>query len=243
MREESELIKAIDYFVRGEFYCSRQPASQIYDYDSIKHLAFGANVDGRTDEFIVYNSNPAHVFYTINKLDIKKDYWITVFSDEELDEYETKGYTIKSKEFLMILNLESGSFETDTKIIKRVKTEEEAQSINHFFNKTVIEPEKLNDPNLHFYIAEENGYPVSHGSYARVDQTVFLNNVFTSKVHRGKGMAKTLCQKMLIDAKQEGAVQSVLISSQTGHPLYLKMGYRDVSKMWVFMSRDKNMVP
>jgi predicted acetyltransferase len=47
-------------------------------------------------------------------------------------------------------------------------------------------------------------------------------------------MAKALCRKMLIDAKQEGAVQSVLVSSQIGHPLYLKLGYRDVSKMWVF---------
>lgn len=234
MWEETELKKAVDFFVRGEYYCSRQPASQVYDYDSIKHLAFGTHVDGRTDEFIVYNSNFAHVIDTVNKLDVEKDYWLTVFSDEEHCIYEAEGYTIKSSEFLMILYLDNWSLEPENKIIKCVKTEEEARRINHFFNKAVIDLKKFNDPNLHFYIAEDNGYPASYGSYALLDKTAFLNNVFTPKEHRGKGLAKALCRKMLCDAQQEGAVQSVLVASQMGHPLYLKMGYRDVSKMWVF---------
>lgn len=233
MGEKTEFKKAVDFFVRGEYYCSRQPASLVHDYDSIKHLAFGTNVDGRTDEFIVYNSNPAHVIDTINKLDIKKDYWLTVLSDEEPYSYDTEGYIIKRTEFLMILNLDSWSFETKNRIIKCVKTEEEARRVNHFFNNA-IDLKKLNDPNLHFYVGVENGHPVSHGSYVLLDTTVFLNNIYTSKIHRGKGMAKALCKKMLIDAKQAGAVQSVLVSSEMGHPLYLKLGYRDVSKMWVF---------
>ncbi|MBS4189539.1 GNAT family N-acetyltransferase [Bacillus sp. FJAT-49705] len=234
MREKTELEKAVDFFVRGEFYCSRQPSSQLHDYESIKHLAFGTNVDGRTDEFFVYNSNPVHVIETINKQDTKKDYWLTVFSDEKPYSYDAEGYTIKSTEFLMILNLDNWSFETEDKIIKRVKTVEEARRINHFFNKAAIDLKKLDDPNLHYYVGEENGHPASHGSYALLDKTVFLDNIFTSVIHRGKGMAKALCRKMLIDAKQEGADKSVLVSSQTGHPLYLKLGYRDVSKMWVF---------
>lgn len=237
MREKTELIKAIDFFVQGEYYCSRQPTSQVHDYDSIKHLAFGTNVDGRTDEFVVYHSNPSHVLDTINKLDIKTDYWITVFSEEESHRYAAEGYPLKRTEFLMILNLDSRSFETENKIIKCVKTEEEARRINHLFNRTAIDLERLNDPNLHFYVGEENGQPVSHGSYALLDKTAFLSNIFTSKIHRGKGMARELCRKMLMDAMQEGAVQSVLISTQLGHPLYLKLGYQDVSKMWVFERR------
>ena len=230
-----ELKKAVDFFVQGEFYCSRQPASQLHDYDSIKHLAFGTTVAGRTDEFFVYNANPARVMETINKQGTKKDYWLTVFSDEKPYSYDAQGYTLKSTDFLMILNLDSWSFETENKIIKRVKTEEEARRINHFFDKTVIDLTKLDDPNLHYYVGEENGHLASHGSYLLLDNKVcFLDNVFTSKIHRGKGMAKALCRKMLVDAKQEGAVKSVLASSQKGHPLYLKLGYRDVSKMWVF---------
>lgn len=235
MKKKTELIKTVDFFVRGEFYCSPQPATQLHDYDSIKHLAFGTNVAGRTDEFFVYNSNPAHVIETINKADTKKDYWLTVFSDEKPYSYDTEGYTIQNTEFLMSLNLDSWFFETENKIIKRVKTEEEARRINHFFDKAVIDLKKLDDPNLHYYVGEENGHPASHGSYLLLDKTVcFLNNIFTPEIHRGKGMAKALCRKMLIDAKQEGAVKSVLVSSQMGHPLYLKLGYRDVSKMWVF---------
>ncbi|MBS4203418.1 hypothetical protein [Lederbergia citrea] len=51
MWKKTELKRAIDFFIQGEFYCSRQPTTQLYDYDSIKHLALGTNVDGRTDEF------------------------------------------------------------------------------------------------------------------------------------------------------------------------------------------------
>ncbi|WP_188455712.1 GNAT family N-acetyltransferase [Virgibacillus oceani] len=230
-----ELKKAVDFFVRGEFFCSRRPASQIYDYDSIKHLAFGTTVAGRTDEFFVYNANPAPVMETINKQGAKKDYWLTVFSDEKPYRYDAWGYTVKSTDFLMSLNLDSWTFEIENKIIKHVKTEEEARRINQFFDKTVIDLTKLDDPNLHYYVGEENGHPVSHGSYFLLDNTVcFLDNVFTSKIHRRKGMAEALCRKMLMDAKQEGAVRSVLASSQMGHSLYLNLGYQDISKMWVF---------
>lgn len=237
--EKIELRKAIDFFIQGEFYCSRQPASQLHDYGSIKHLALHTNVDGRTDEFFVYNSNPAHVIELINKQDTKEDYWLTVFSDEKPYSYDAEGYIIKNTEFLMMLNLDSWVYETDNKIIKRVKTEEEARRINHFFDRSVIDLKKLDDPNLHFYVGEENGGPASFGLYLLLDKTVcFLSDIFTSKIHRGKGLAKALCRKMLIDAKHEGAVKSVLASSQMGHPLYLKLGYQDVTKMWVLKKQS-----
>ncbi|WP_059173966.1 GNAT family N-acetyltransferase [Bacillus sp. FJAT-27445] len=234
MGEKTELKKAVDLFVRGEFQCSRQPTTQLHNYDSIKHLALGTNVDGRTDEFFVNDSDPAHVIEFINKQDVKEDYWLTVFSDEKPNSYDSEGYTLYSTEFLMMLNLDSWSIETENKIITRVKTRDEARRINHFFDRNVIDLKKLDDPNLHFYIGEVDGRPVSFGRYFLLDKTVcFLSDVFTSKIHRGKGIAKALCRKMLIDAKQEGAVKSVLASSQAGHPLYLKLGYHDVTKMWV----------
>lgn len=198
MVEKTELVRAVDLFVREEYYRSRQPESRLHDYTSLKHLAFDTNVDGRTDEFIVYHSNPAQVIDTINQLDIKKDYWLTVFSDEVPHTYDAEGYTIKSTEFLMILNLDSWSFETENKIIKCVKTEGEAQRINHVFNKTVIDLNKLNEPNLYFYVGEDNRYPVSHGSFVLLDKTAFLNNVYTSKIHRGKGMAKHFVEEFLL---------------------------------------------
>ena len=234
MGEKTELNRAIDLFVRGEFYCSPQPTTQLHDYDSIKHLAFGTTVGGRTDEFFVYNSNPAHVIEIIDKQDTNENHWLTVLSDEKPYCYDAEGYTIKSTEYLMMLNLDNWSIETENKMIKRVKTQEEARRINHLFDKAAIDLDKLDDPNLHFYVGEENGHPASYGRYLLLDKTVcFLSHVFTSKTHRGKGIAKALCQRMLIDATQEGAVKSVLAASQMGHPLYLKLGYRDITKMWV----------
>ncbi|WP_026908418.1 GNAT family N-acetyltransferase [Paucisalibacillus globulus] len=233
MGENMELKNAIDYFTRCEFYCSRQPTSQLYEYDSIKQLAFGTTVFGRTDEFFVYNSNPAYVMETINKQGIEENYWLTVLSDEKPHTYLAEGYTIRMTDYLMNLNLESWSFETENKNIRRVNTKKDAQRINDVYGKTAINLEKLDDPNLHFYVGEENGQPAIHGSYIIFDKTVCLDNIVTLKAHRRKGFAKALCRKMLLDAKKEGATESVLASSQMGHPLYLKLGYKDVSKMWV----------
>lgn len=239
MGKKMKLKEAVDLFVRGEFCCSRQSMTQLHDYDSIRHLALGTNVGGRTDEYFVYNSNPAQVIKIINEQDTKEDYWLTVFSDEEPYSFESEGYAIKNIEFLMMLDLDSWSIETENKIIKRVNTEEEAQRINYFFDRAVINLNNLDDPNLHFYVGEDNGDPVSLGRYLILDNTVcFISNVFTSKIHRGKGIAKALCQKMLNDAKQEGAIKSVLASSKMGHPLYLKLGFGDVTKMWVLMKQS-----
>ncbi|WP_430789058.1 GNAT family N-acetyltransferase [Virgibacillus flavescens] len=230
----AEFSRAVDLFVRGEYYFSSQSESQVHVYDSVKHLAFGKKVSGRTDEFIIYYLKLDHLINIINKLGLKKDYWLTVISDEKPYILNERGYTIKSNEFLMDLNLDSWPFKTENKIIRRVKNKGEACRINDFFDKAVIDLEKWNEPNLRFYVGEENGNPVSYGSYALLEKTVFLNNVFTSKMYRGQGIAKALCQNMLIDAKREGANQSVLVSSQMGHSLYQKLGYRDVSKMWVY---------
>lgn len=121
----------------------------------------GFTVAGRTDEFFVYNANPTSVKETINKQGIQKDYWLTEFSDEKPHSYDAEGYTNKTIDYLMNLNLGSWSFEEANKIIKRVKAEEKAQGINHFFNKKVFDLTKLNNPNLDYYIGEENGGPVA----------------------------------------------------------------------------------
>lgn len=238
MRNQTEIKEVIDYFVRGECYCSRKPETQIHDYDAIKHLTFGSEVGGRTDEFFVYDANPANVLEFVNRQGLKTTYWLTVFSDEKPGGYESEDYTVKSEEFLMNLDLDNVSFETGNRNIKRVRTEEEAQRINDYYGKEAIK--KLEDPNMRYFVGEEEGEPASRGSYALIDNVACLDNVFTAKTHRGKGLANALCQTMLMDAKQEGARESILVSSQMGHALYLKLGYQDVSKMWVF---ERNLNP
>lgn len=34
MRRKTELKNLVDFFIQGEFYCSRQPSTQLHDYDS-----------------------------------------------------------------------------------------------------------------------------------------------------------------------------------------------------------------
>ncbi|WP_010530602.1 GNAT family N-acetyltransferase [Lentibacillus jeotgali] len=228
------LKKVVNLFVQGWVYCRREPTTQLHEFDTMKHVNFGTEVVGRTNEFFVWDSNLRHVISTIHEQFAQKEHWLTVFTNEKPDNNDIEGYKFSNSEYLMILDLEDHSFETGDKVIRRVQTKEEAQYINDFFDKVVIDLKKMDDPCLHYYVGEENGELTSHGRYSILDNTVCLDRIFTAEIHRGKGIAKALCQKMLLDAKEEGAVKGVLASSQMGHPLYLKLGYRDVSKMWVF---------
>ncbi|MGF7015450.1 GNAT family N-acetyltransferase [Ornithinibacillus bavariensis] len=84
----------------------------------------------------------------------------------------------------------------------------------NLFKSYYIYFNKLDNPNLFFYVGEENGQPVSYGRNLILDKKVcFLSDEFTSNTHRGKGMAKALCGKILMDAVREGAVKSELATT------------------------------
>lgn len=239
MHTKEDLKKIIDLFIRGWVYCRCGPSTKLYYSESMTHVDFGRNVRGRSHEFFIWNLNSGKVMDRIKEKMDSSDHWATVFSDTRPADDEVMDYKQTSSEFLMTLDLQQmDSLQTEDQRIKRVRTIGEAQSINQFFDNGVVELNRLDDLHLHYYFIEEDGHPACYGSYSLLDQTVCLDKIFTAEAHRGKGMAKELCRKMLFDAKQEGAAQGVLISSQMGHPVYLKLGYQDFTNIWTYSKKS-----
>lgn len=84
-------------------------------------------------------------------------------------------------------------------------------------------------------IAEENGKLISTAAIAyykfppsftnKTGICGYITNVYTAPEHRGKGFAKMLLIRLLEDAKERGVKRLWLGASESGRPLYEKLGF------------------
>jgi GNAT superfamily N-acetyltransferase len=78
-------------------------------------------------------------------------------------------------------------------------------------------------------IAYVNGGPVSGAFALPIDDALYVAWVATAKEHRRKGLAESVIRTSLDDARKEtGLDRTLLHATADGHPVYLRMGYRDV---------------
>ncbi|HWR52975.1 MAG TPA: GNAT family N-acetyltransferase [Bryobacteraceae bacterium] len=86
------------------------------------------------------------------------------------------------------------------------------------------------------------GYVGYHGNFAVTSSAVFaeagvagLYAVGTLPAHQRKGYAEAMLRIALEDSYgQAGITATVLQSSAAGHKLYQRLGYRDITRYWVF---------
>lgn len=78
-------------------------------------------------------------------------------------------------------------------------------------------------------IAYIKGEPASACFALPIDDVLYIAWVATAKVHRRKGLAEMVIRESLAEAKKvTGLDRTVLHATADGHPVYLRMGYRDV---------------
>lgn len=234
MRVSNETM--IDDFIHGWSYCRFVPQSRLGRLGPMKQVEFGSPVGNRADEFFVVSSDVEEGLKIMEISDFDRPHWFTIFDQGEgfnLDTFaEHYGYTFKYKEYLMWLDLTSFN-EAKSELVSLIRDTNEAFMVNDSFQKQIVDPERIEDPQLFTYYVEKNR-PVTHGRFSLIGETACLDHVITLEEYRGKGLAKALCKTMLIDAKQLGAKASVLAASLMGYPLYVSLGYREVSNMYVF---------
>ena len=89
-------------------------------------------------------------------------------------------------------------------------------------------------PNVHAYLAQDDGRPaaVVMGSDLEGDCGIYL--VGTIPEARGRGMSTALMRQALSDAAGRGCTISTLQASEMGHPVYRRLGYRDLghAELW-----------
>jgi GNAT superfamily N-acetyltransferase len=78
--------------------------------------------------------------------------------------------------------------------------------------------------------SDSDGTVLACGQFAREAELVGLYDVFTRESERGRGLAKTLCERLLSTAAFEGAKVAYLQTESDNHParrIYQRLGFAD----------------
>lgn len=83
-------------------------------------------------------------------------------------------------------------------------------------------------------VASLDGRPVAAAQGIHLGQSVVIYNVATLQEARGRGIGAAVTTAVLRDAASTGARFGVLESSELGHAVYQRVGFRDVATFEVF---------
>jgi GNAT superfamily N-acetyltransferase len=86
----------------------------------------------------------------------------------------------------------------------------------------------------HPYLALSEGRPACTLAIHDHDHDAHVTLVGTTEAARGRGLATLLMRQALADARERGATTSTLVATRLGHPVYRRVGYRDLGRvqMW-----------
>jgi ribosomal protein S18 acetylase RimI-like enzyme len=86
----------------------------------------------------------------------------------------------------------------------------------------------------HAYVARLDGAPASTLAVHDQDGDAHVTLVGTVESARGRGLASMLMRQALADARERGCTTTTLVATKAGHPVYARLGYRDLGRvqMW-----------
>jgi ribosomal protein S18 acetylase RimI-like enzyme len=89
-------------------------------------------------------------------------------------------------------------------------------------------------PGLHAYVARHAGRAACCLGIWDADGDAHVQMVGTIPEARGQGLAPRLLRRALVDARERGCVTTTLQATAMGHPVYSRLGYRDLGRvqMW-----------
>jgi GNAT superfamily N-acetyltransferase len=89
----------------------------------------------------------------------------------------------------------------------------------------------------HGYVAYVRGAPVASAAVVVAEDSIGLYSVSTLAQFRHKGFAEALMRQVIESySEQTGLERTVLQATRLGYEMYVKMGYRPVSRFVVYMS-------
>jgi GNAT superfamily N-acetyltransferase len=86
----------------------------------------------------------------------------------------------------------------------------------------------------HPYVALADGRPAATAAVHDHDGDAHVTLVGTLPAARGRGLASLLMRRALADARERGCTTTTLVATRMGHPVYARLGYRDLGRvqMW-----------
>ena len=119
-----------------------------------------------------------------------------------------------------VLNLDELKTWTDI-LVKSFEFPEIIQSYKKYFINAGLE-----SPNSHYYLGFLNGNPVATGILFEGEGAAGLFYIGTIPKARRKGIAKTMVNYLLNEAKDKGYHISILQASEMGYPVYKQIGFK-----------------
>ncbi len=111
--------------------------------------------------------------------------------------------------------------------------------LQNFFTK------KMNDGTLVEWIAEEEDVIIATAAIAFYEFPPtytnksgikgYITNMYTMPEYRGRGLASSLLEKLVAEAKERGVEKLWLGASKMGRPVYLKFGFKETNE-WLEMN-------
>jgi GNAT superfamily N-acetyltransferase len=125
--------------------------------------------------------------------------------------------------------------------VERVRTQEELALLNaEAFGRSVstaLSPwHSQTLPHIHVYLLREGGRVLSGGLAHDLGDTTGIYMMATATDARRRGLAAEVLRALLADARDRGQRAAVLQATALGHPVYRKMGFRDL-QAWTCWGR------
>jgi len=90
------------------------------------------------------------------------------------------------------------------------------------------------------YILKHHDRQVAKGAWLLTpERSAYIDDVETEEPYRRRGFAQALMQRMLSDAAEAGATDSILSASPIGRPLYQKLGYAEQAVILVLTKHEQ----
>jgi ribosomal protein S18 acetylase RimI-like enzyme len=98
------------------------------------------------------------------------------------------------------------------------------------FVDRLIRPQLLDEASIAAFVGRVEGTPVSCSLLAISDSTAGIYNVATPATFRGNGYGEALTWAALAEGVNRGCTNSILQASDSGYPIYRRMGFVDLGR-------------
>ncbi|HEY4608981.1 MAG TPA: GNAT family N-acetyltransferase, partial [Ilumatobacteraceae bacterium] len=100
---------------------------------------------------------------------------------------------------------------------------------NDILQRVMVES-LLDDADMAIVVGRVGGVPVTTALLATSGETAGVYNVATVSEYRGKGYGEAATWAVIGEGARRGCTHSILQSSDSGHPIYERMGFVDVGR-------------
>ncbi len=105
--------------------------------------------------------------------------------------------------------------------------------------ESLLDPDGSPDPVYRHFVGLKDGRVVCSTSYFLENDRVDLDYVSTDPGYRRRGYARAVFSHALREARREGCRMALLQASKMGRPLYLSLGFEELSELSVWSDKRK----